>query len=150
MDDIDLLNTETRVYMENGKVKMYYIDIKGKDVDMKPHPTESRIFVKNGRAVTVYNEKIQKDDMMNLEEGFKIMEQELRRSVRLFNLKRGMSKNESSFDCRKHQYVLLRKSENNAICLRLQRLRLILSAAQCIYRNIEIKKTKWTKRMRWI
>jgi len=92
MDDIDLLNTETRVYMENGKVKMYYIDIKGKDVDMKPHPTESRIFVKNGRAVTVYNEKIQKDDMMNLEEGFKIMEQELRRSIRLLNLKRGKSK----------------------------------------------------------
>jgi len=91
-DNIDILNTETRVYMENGKLRIYHIDIKGKDVDMKPHPIESRIFVKNGKEVVVFSKKIQREGMMYVEEAREITLAQFRRMFRLRDLKKGKSK----------------------------------------------------------
>jgi len=42
---------ESRVYMENGVVKVRHIMHKpGEVIDMTPHPTESRVFLRTGMS----------------------------------------------------------------------------------------------------
>jgi len=59
---------ESRVFMENGEVKVRHIVHENGVVDMTPHSTESRIFVKDGEVVTVLSEEIQRKNIMSVEE----------------------------------------------------------------------------------
>ena len=58
---------EIRVYTENGEVKVRHIMHESADIDMTPHPTESRVFVKDGEVVTILSEEIEKNDFMSIE-----------------------------------------------------------------------------------
>jgi len=59
---------ESRIYTENGIVKVRNIINEGKNLDMAPHPTESRVFIKAGEVVTILSEKIQREQIMSVEE----------------------------------------------------------------------------------
>ena len=54
---------ESRVYEENGVVKVRHVINESTDVDMTPLPTESRIFVKGDKVITVCSEEIKKTGM---------------------------------------------------------------------------------------
>ena len=54
---------ESRVYEENGVVKVRNVINESTDVDMTPLPTESRIFVKGDKVITVCSEEIKKTGM---------------------------------------------------------------------------------------
>jgi hypothetical protein len=58
---------ESRVYEENGVVKVRHLIHDSPIVDMTPHPTESRAFVKDGEVVTVDSEEISKTGTMSVE-----------------------------------------------------------------------------------
>ena len=75
---------ETRVYLENGEVKVRHI--KNENPDMTPHPTESRIFVKDGEVITVLSEEIKKDDSMNLETAKILLHESMRMEYLLIGL----------------------------------------------------------------
>jgi hypothetical protein len=54
---------ESRVYEENGVIKVRHVINESTDVDMTPLPTESRIFVKGDKVITVCSEEINKTGM---------------------------------------------------------------------------------------
>ena len=54
---------ESRIYEENGVIKVRHVINKSTDVDMTPLPTESRIFVKGDKVITVCSEEIKKTGM---------------------------------------------------------------------------------------
>jgi hypothetical protein len=54
---------ESRVYEENGVIKVRHVINESTDVDMTPLPTESRIFVKGDKVITVCSEEIKKTGM---------------------------------------------------------------------------------------
>ena len=58
---------ESRVYTENGEVKVRHIINESIDVDMTPHSTESRVFVKDGEVVTILSEEIERKGYMPIE-----------------------------------------------------------------------------------
>ena len=58
---------ESRVYEENGIVKVRHVINESTDVDMTPLPTETRVFVKDGEVITIYSEEIDKNDYMSVE-----------------------------------------------------------------------------------
>jgi len=75
---------ESRVYMENGVVKVRHIMHKpGEVIDMTPHPTESRIFVKDGDVVEVLSQKIEDEDAISVEESQAIISEALRKGYQL-------------------------------------------------------------------
>ena len=59
---------ESRVYTENGKVKIKHLLLESANIDMSPHPTESRIFVKDGEVITILSEEIKQRGYLTLEE----------------------------------------------------------------------------------
>ena len=59
---------ESRIYSEHGETKVRHIKRKRGDIDMTPHPTESRVFVRDGEVVTVLSEEIEERDYLSLEE----------------------------------------------------------------------------------
>jgi hypothetical protein len=63
---------ESRVYEENGVVKVRHVINESTDVDMTPLPTESRVFVKDGKVITVYSEEINKTGTMSVEMGMQL------------------------------------------------------------------------------
>ena len=70
---------ESRIYTENGKVKVRHIINESSTIDMTPHPTESRVFVKDGDVVSILSEQIQKDDIMSLEEMSALIKEEIKK-----------------------------------------------------------------------
>ena len=56
---------ETRVYNDNGEVKIRHI--RNENPDMTPHLTESRIFVKDGEVINILSEEIERNDSMSVE-----------------------------------------------------------------------------------
>jgi hypothetical protein len=54
---------ESRIYEENGVIKVRHVINESTDVDMTPLPTESRIFVKGDKVITVCSEEIKKTGM---------------------------------------------------------------------------------------
>ena len=58
---------ESRVYEENGVIKVRHVINECTDVDMTPLPTESRIFVKGDKVITVCSEEINKTGTMSVE-----------------------------------------------------------------------------------
>ena len=64
---------ESRIYTENGEVKVRHIINESTDIDMTPHPTESRVFVKNGEVVTILSEEIENKGYLSLEESKRLI-----------------------------------------------------------------------------
>ena len=58
---------ESRVYEENGVIKVRHVINESTDVDMTPLPTESRIFVKGDKVITVCSEEINKTGPVSVE-----------------------------------------------------------------------------------
>lgn len=77
---------ESRVYVENGEVKVRHIINESGDIDMTPHPTESRIFVKDGEIVTILSEEIENNDTMSLEMARALLHESMRKEYQLHDL----------------------------------------------------------------
>ena len=77
---------ESRVYVENGEVKVRHIINESGDIDMTPHPTESRIFVKDGEVVTILSEEIENNDTMSLEMARALLHESMRKEYQLHDL----------------------------------------------------------------
>ena len=59
---------ESRIYTENGEVKVCHISCDSACIDMTPHPTESRVFVKDGEIITILSKEIEENGYLSLEE----------------------------------------------------------------------------------
>ena len=83
---MDIKIDESRVYVENGEVKVRHIINESDDIDMTPNPTESRIFVKDGEVVTILSEEIENNDMMSLEMARVLLHESMRKEYQLHDL----------------------------------------------------------------
>ena len=68
---------ESRIHAENGEVKVRHIINESTDIDMKPHPTESRVFVNDGEVVTILSEEIERKGYLSLEESKQLILSEI-------------------------------------------------------------------------
>ena len=77
---------ESRIYTENGEVKVRHIINESTDIDMTPHPTESRVFVKDGEVVTILSEDIENKDSMSVEIARTLIHESMRKEYQLHGL----------------------------------------------------------------
>ena len=77
---------ESRVYTENGKVKIKHLLLESANIDMSPHPTESRIFVKDGEVITILSEEIKNNDSMSLEMARTLLHESMRKEYQLYGM----------------------------------------------------------------
>ena len=68
---------------ENGEVKVRHIINESVNVDMTPHPTESRVFVQDGKVQTILSEDIQNKGFLSLEEARQLIKMEIEKIYRM-------------------------------------------------------------------